>query len=468
MSFQNDTIAAIATPLGEGGISVIRLSGPEAFRLMLEHTGSNQDVHSLKSHTLRYRTFYGTTGQALDQVVASVFRAPNSYTGEDVVEISCHGGMLVTKRILESILVSGARHAAPGEFTKRAFLNGKLDLAQAEAVAELIHATSDKSHKTSLSHLQGEFSDRIEKIRSDLMNVMGLLELELDFAEDGYEFVDKKQVEEQIAETLSEVEKLLQSYTAGKAIREGVNTVLIGAPNAGKSSLMNRLMKESRAIVTETPGTTRDVISENITIKGVLFRLSDTAGIRTSENLAEQEGVRRTREKLRGADVIILVIDASKSIRAQLDDIGDEAMGMLVEKKGAVRVALNKIDIAESKHKPPQDLLQKLGAEEVSRVSAKSGEGVVALEDALLDIVPGFTISGAPEGEIVTTARHHDAFLRVAESLRLSLGSTQDGSTGEFIALDLRNALDGLGEVTGRVTTEDVLNKIFSQFCIGK
>ncbi len=467
MSLRSDTIAAIATPLGEGGIAVLRISGPHAIAVASKCLRAGKDIDRMPSHTIRLTEILGPGGAIIDQALVSVFRAPQSYTGEDSIEISCHGGMLVSRRALESVLSAGARHAEPGEFTKRAFLNGKLDLAQAEAVAELIHATSDKAHRTSLSHLQGEFSQRIEDLRNALMDTLGLLELELDFAEDGYELIDKNKIGTQIEDARQQVDTLIESYTAGKVIREGVNTVLVGAPNAGKSSLMNRLLRESRAIVTEVPGTTRDVISENITIKGVLFRLSDTAGIRYSEDIVEKEGVRRSKEMLSQADVIIFVLDGTRPTEDQIREVGREAIDVVLQKPGRVRLVVNKIDIVNPSGVLPSDILG-LDNTKTSRVSAKTGEGILELEQALLEHIPGFDQSGAPEGEIVTTARHYDVFRRISESLTLASESLQAGKTGEFIALDLRNALDGLGEIVGKVTNEDVLNRVFSQFCIGK
>jgi len=473
MSLRQDTIAAIATPLGEGGIAVIRVSGPDAFRIVTERLAGSSGMRRAKSHSIHVGYLKKLDGTILDQVVCAVFHAPNSYTGENVVEVSCHGGMLVTRRILEELLTAGARHANPGEFTQRAFLNGKLDLAQAEAVADLIHANSDKAHRTSLTHLKGEFSAGVESMRSSLIDALGLLELELDFAEDGYEFVDKEKVRGLVEATLRKVEKLLTSYTIGRAIRDGVQAVLVGAPNVGKSSLMNRLLKESRAIVTEIPGTTRDVISENIFIDGVLFRLSDTAGIRKSDDPAEQEGVRKSREKLGIADVIVLVIDATRPFGMQLQEIGTEAVEFLQERRKKVQVALNKVDLekADAVHEnrghvaPP---LEGLNIGQFTRVSALTGEGIQELEGALLAHVPGFDVSGPPEGEVVTSARHHSAFLRVAEYLRLAKNSIDETRTSEFIAVDLRGALDSLGEVTGRIANEDVMNEIFGKFCIGK
>lgn len=467
MSLHTDTIAAIATPLGEGGIAVIRVSGPDALRIVAGCVSIGKNPLHADSHTIHLATVVDVGGAAIDQALISVFRGPNSYTSEDIVEISCHGGMLVTRRVLESVLGHGARHASPGEFTKRAFLNGRLDLAQAEAVAELIHASSDQAHRTSLSHLRGEFSDRINGIRDSLVSAMGLLELELDFAEDGYEFVDKQKVERLIDEAVGEVQILIDSYTVGKVIREGASTVLVGAPNAGKSSLMNRLLKESRAIVTEVPGTTRDVISESIMINGVLFRLSDTAGIRPSEDLAEREGVRRSKEKLSTADVIILVLDVTRTIESQLEELGSDTLEIMIGKKEGVQVVLNKTDLKTGPDKLPP-WLAFVGRSKISRVSAKTGDGILELEEALLAHVPGLGSAGTPEGEVVTTARHYESFRRVSESMRLALESIKSGKTGEFVALDLRNALDGLGEVVGKVTNEEILNSVFANFCIGK
>ncbi|HLF19965.1 MAG TPA: tRNA uridine-5-carboxymethylaminomethyl(34) synthesis GTPase MnmE, partial [Bacteroidota bacterium] len=340
-----DTIVALATPLGEGGISVIRITGPDAFHLTGKVFRGKSTIADAQSHTAHFGRIVDENEVALDQVVVVVFRSPNSYTGEDTAEISCHGGVLVTRKIIEALIRRGARHATPGEFTKRAFLNGKLDLSQAEAVADLIHAGSDVAYRSSLAQLHGNLSAKIQNLRNQLIESISLLELELDFVEDGIELIDKSKVIEQVRQAIGNADELTGSYQAGRIYREGVKVVIAGVPNAGKSSLLNALLNENRAIVTEIPGTTRDVIEEGLSIGGVMFKVADTAGVRETTNFIEQEGLRRTEAQSQNCDVLLLVMDASRDLSQQ----EQQSLGLLVRQKtpaDAVKlVALNKIDL---------------------------------------------------------------------------------------------------------------------------
>ncbi|TAK65482.1 MAG: tRNA uridine-5-carboxymethylaminomethyl(34) synthesis GTPase MnmE, partial [Bacteroidetes bacterium] len=287
MKHQDDTIAAIITPIGEGGISVIRISGAQAIEIAENGFRGKQRLSDVASHTVHFGSYIGGEGELLDDVLATIFKQPHSYTGEDVVEISCHGSILVTQKILESIIQHGARIAEPGEFTKRAFLNGKMDLTQAEAVADIIRTNSDRSHKASLLQLKGRTSQAIKSIRDKLLNICSLVELELDFSEEGLEFINRSEIESRLVSVIGEIEKLINSYSQGRVIRDGVKVVIFGKPNVGKSSLMNALLEKERAIVTHISGTTRDTIEENIHINGILFRLVDTAGLRETNDLIE-------------------------------------------------------------------------------------------------------------------------------------------------------------------------------------
>jgi tRNA modification GTPase len=467
-SSRTDTIAAVATPIGEGGISVIRVSGIDAFLVVDNLFKSKKRLEDCESHTAHFGKIIGSDGGILDEVVATVFREPNSYTGENTVEIGCHGGLFVTRRILESILEKGTRHAEPGEFTKRAFLNGRIDLAQAEAVADLIHAHSDAAHKASVRQLEGALSERIRGLRTKLVETVGLLELELDFVEDDLEFVDKKKLGMTLKEMLNDVNALLDTFKRGRIYREGIKVVIAGAPNAGKSSLLNALLNTSRAIVTDVPGTTRDTIEEAINIGGISFRLVDTAGLRETSDIVEKEGVRRTKDEISISDLVVLVIDASReSYSAETQKILVVLMAQNFSLEKIVLV-LNKIDLLASLSDRLLEGLEIPKTVGVLKVSAKTGIGLDELRKALMEKGFGQRGSAGEATTTVTSTRHFDALQRSRDALVLALSSVGEGKSNEFIAVDLRNALDSLGEIIGEVTTEDILNSIFAKFCIGK
>jgi tRNA modification GTPase len=463
-----DTIAAIATPLGEGGISVIRISGNQAINIAEKVFKGKTRLMAAQTHTAHFGRVLDAQGNVIDEVVVTLFLAPNSYTGENTAEISCHGGVFVTKRILELILKERARHADPGEFTKRAFLNGKLDLSQAEAVADLIHARSDVAHRTSVRQLEGLLSDRIRRLRSSLIDSIGLLELELDFAEEGLEFVDKKRFRQSVGETIEEIDRLLGSFGAGRIYREGVKVVIAGPPNAGKSSLLNALLESNRAIVTDIPGTTRDTIEETVSIEGISFKLVDTAGLRETHDIVEREGVRRTEEEARTSDIVLLVIDASKSAGNTDQARLEEFVGGVASKAEKQIFVLNKSDLPQ---KPLSQVLGSLPKGQDAKhveVSARTGSGLDRLQKVLVETAFSGKQRGNEATATVTNLRHFEALRRAKESLALSLDSLDHRQSNEFVSLDLRNALDCLGEVTGEVTSEEILNNIFSKFCIGK
>ncbi len=467
LAHESDTIAAIATPIGEGGISVLRLSGPRAFEIADKGFRGGQKLSECAHLTARVGKFEDEGGRTIDQVVALVFRNPNSYTGEDVVELSCHGGMLVTRTLLETLLRFGARQADPGEFTKRAFLNGKIDLAQAEAVADLIHARSAAAYRSSLHQLQGSLSQQINRIKDHLMDALGLLELELDFAEEGYEFIDKEKVRAEIDKAVQQIDRLIDSYRVGRVYREGVKIVLAGAPNVGKSSLLNALLEENRAIVTDIPGTTRDIIEENLSIGGILFTITDTAGIREATDLVEREGIRRTEEKVATGDIVLFLVDASEPVSAEQIEQAKDISRKVKQRGGTCILVLNKIDLGVNMDpwvKRTDDLA---GIPAIS-ISAKTHSGLDVLKNEILQVVlqgGGMYQDGAV---VVTNTRHHSALMRSKEGLIKALDSLSQGLTGEFIALDLRSALDSISEISGSVTTDDILNRIFARFCIGK
>jgi tRNA modification GTPase len=456
-----NTIAAIATPIGEGAISVIRVSGESAIPKVASRFRGKQDLAMGKSHTAHFGHIVNDRNQTVDEVVCTIFRTPKSFTGEDTVEISCHGGILVTRRVLECILETGVQPAEPGEFTQRAFLNGKIDLSQAEAVADLIQAQSDRARQTSIDQLDGALSKQIHIVREQLVQSLGLLELELDFSEEEISLIDKKRAENLFKHTIQEIDRLIKTYKYGKVFREGIRVALVGIPNAGKSSLLNALLKEDRAIVTEVPGTTRDFIEEKMEIAGVLFRMIDTAGLRETEDTVEKEGVRRTWKVIKGSDIIVFVHDSTKKISP------DELFFLekiKIEKNNKLLVAYNKVDLQIKKIQPEYKSRKIL----IVETSALNNTGIEKLKDTLLIKVLDQTQADNRESVIITNERHYSALLKAKQSLTSALTSLKSEKSEEFIAVDLRSAIDSIGEIIGLVTTEEILNNIFSKFCIGK
>lgn len=464
----SDTIAAIATPIGEGGIAVVRVSGSQALAAVARGFRGKEDLTKTESHTAHFGRFVSPENTHLDDVVAVVYRGPNSYTGEDTVEVSCHGGLYVTRRVLESLLNYGCRHAEPGEFTKRAFLHGKIDLSQAEAVAELIHARSERSREASLQQLKGNLSARIDHLRQDLIETSGMLELELDFVEDGYELADKGEVKSKVGQAILQIEELIASYQKGRVYRDGVKIVLAGRPNVGKSSLLNALLKQNRAIVTEVPGTTRDTIEESLVIDGVLFRIVDTAGLRETIDRVEAEGVRRSNDQVMSGDLLLLILDASQTPQEEELNLARRLVRDLKRESAPVILVLNKMDMVEAQNGKLDGLAKKLETPKVAKLSALTGEGLDGLRKLLVEAAVGSPIGQGEASVTVTNARHFDSLQRARDSLVLTMESITTGQSSEFLAVDLRGALDSLGEITGAVTTDDILNEVFSKFCIGK
>jgi len=460
--YHDDTIAAIATPLGEGAIAVIRVSGPDAITAADKIFVGKSKLADAKGFTVHFGRLVDTGGSEIDEVLVTIFRNPNSYTGEDSVEVSCHGGMFVTQKILETILSTGVRQAEPGEFTKRAFLNGKIDLSQAEAVADIITAKSEASHRTSLNQLEGRFSDEIKKLRTELMNLGSLLELELDFSEEGIDLLSKTEVMNRIGKLKLQMKLMIDSYQVGKFYREGASVVIVGKPNVGKSSLFNALLKENRAIVTEIPGTTRDSLEESIAIGGVLFRLNDTAGLRETVDPVEVEGVSRAKGLVNQADVLLLVVDATEGVKRV------EALSFVNDldiPKSAV-IAYNKIDICQRNGFSGAQFKMKETTVNEVLISAKTGEGLDELRKTLLGYVASGGLVGG--GIHVTNSRHQAALLNASDSLSTAEKAVESGTSREFIALDIKSASDSLAEIVGEITTDDMLNNIFQHFCIGK
>ena len=459
-------IAAIATPIGEGGISVVRVSGTGACRAVDRIFRGKHTLVSSASHTAHLGMLTRLNGEAIDQVVVTVFHAPHSYTGEETVEISCHGGIYVTRQILNSVIDLECRHARPGEFTQRAFLNGRIDLIQAEAIAALIHAGSEVARKNSLEQLEGKLSEELKNVRDELMRITGLLELELDFIEEDIEITSKTEVGELIRKEMGRIERLIESYQHGRIYRDGVKSVIVGRPNAGKSSLLNALLKHDRAIVSTIPGTTRDTIEESITLNGILFRITDTAGLRETVDDIEQKGIARAEKEIGKADCIIYVVDAQKAI-TEIKDAVEEFInnGKITEKKTVI-IAINKIDlVTNEKIELVCNTLITSYPFPCTPLSAKNEIGIDTLEAIMGSKIHAPSIEGSLT---LTNARHRDVLLRTLNSLKIALRSTESNLSGELIVVDLRAALNSLGEIIGETTTDDILNKIFSSFCIGK
>ena len=458
-----ETIAALATPVGIGGIAVIRVSGQNAFSIVDSIFNGHSKIDQAISHTIHYgKIFEPGTLSSLDTVLISVFRNPHSYTGEDVVEISVHGGYYVSQKILSVLYAAGARPAQPGEFTLRAFLGGKLDLAQAEAVADIVHAKTEKSHKASVEQLSGKLSKHIVALRSQLLDLCSLFELELDFSQEGIELTDKPETVRRIENIELRIKEMLDSFVSGKLIREGVKVALAGRPNTGKSSLLNILLGEERAIVSDIPGTTRDMIEESIVLGGLEFVFTDTAGLREAFDVIEKEGIRRTIKILQNADLVAFVIDSSLPLTKEDINLYEQIINSL-RKDVHVLFILNKSDIRHLEFNP--DNLEPKG--NFVEISCITHGGINELKQRLVQLsIP--IHDSISSSIIITTVRHKEALEQAAKSLQAAKESIQSGLSGDFIAVDLRDALNYLGEIIGLTTPDDILNNIFSHFCVGK
>ncbi len=464
----DDTICAISTPLGEGGIGIVRLSGKNSFGIaerifrpvrLQTPMGRRPDTRH-QTHTIHYGHIVDPeSGNVIDEVLLTFMKAPATYTREDVVEINCHGGIVPLKNVLELCLKEGARLADPGEFTKRAFLNGRIDLTQAEAVIDIIKAKTDRSLRVAMDQLRGVLSLKLNKIKEDLIALTALIEAHIDFPEEDIDVPSKERIEIQVKELINEIDALLRSSEGGKILREGISTAIIGRPNVGKSSLLNALLMEDRAIVTKIPGTTRDIIEEFINIDGIALKIVDTAGIRKAKGLAEEAGVRRSLRAIDGADLILLVLDGSQVLKEEDRTLFEKVKG----RQGVI--VLNKNDL------PPKieedDLSKVIGEKPLVKISATEMTGIEELRKAISDLIfTGKVIS--QEGAIITKLRHKKNLLDAKENLENFRDLLAEGQSSEFLALDLREALDHIGEIVGIVTTENILDRIFSEFCIGK
>lgn len=465
--YDNDTISAISTPLGEAGIGIVRLSGGDAIRIadMLFSSTTGRSIKSAKSHTI----FYGyikdpETSKPVDEVLVTVMKAPKTYTKEDVVEINCHGGFVPLRRVLELTIKHGARLAEPGEFTKRAFLNGRIDLTQAEAVIDLIRAKTDMAERIALKQLRGNLRQRLSALKDGLINIVAHIEAHIDFPEEDIEPSSMNEIIEKLKEIMDELTSISRTYEEGRFFRDGLKVAIVGRPNVGKSSLLNTLLQKDRAIVTPQPGTTRDVIEDFINIKGLPIIVMDTAGIRASHEMAEKEGVRRSLEAINSADLVIAVIDGSEALKEE--DL------LVIEKVKDKRslIVINKSDL------PPADI--KLSGR---RVSALMSSGIDELKEAIFESVIGVREIPSPLEKppveefkeenalpLITNLRHKLAMDRALKRLDAGAILIKENSALELIAMELREAMERLGEITGSVSTEEVLERVFSSFCIGK
>ena len=455
ISSSHDTIVALSTPPGSGAIAVIRLSGNEALAIV-NTVFIGKDLNQQASHSLHFGTIQDNE-TIVDEVVVGLFKAPHSFTREDTVEVSCHGSPFIVQQLLQLFVAQGARLATPGEFTKRAFLHGRFDLAQAEAVADLIAAESQEAHRAALHQMRGGFSQKINGLRDELVRFASLIELELDFSEEDVEFADRQQLKQLVESIQQVVAELIDSFAAGNVIKNGLPVVIAGKPNVGKSTLLNALLNEERAIVSEIPGTTRDVIEDEITIEGIRVRFIDTAGIRNTEDHIEALGVQRTHEKLQQAAVVLLVIDLANDLP---DSFHKEEEWLLQVGKPFIVVG-NKMDRAS-----PAWLALLNDRKDIACISAQRRLNLDDLRHRLIEYLDGQQISA--EGTVVTNVRHHSSLISTQVALDNTLKGLEDGISHDFLAQDIKHALYHLGAITGQITNDDLLDNIFSKFCIGK
>lgn len=462
------TIAAIATAPGTGAIAVLRLSGKEAIAIcdqVFKSSGKNKKLSVQRANTIHHGTICDEQ-RDVDEVLVSIFKAPRSYTGEDIVEISCHGSQIVQQQILELLIRNGARLAQPGEFTLRAFLNGKIDLSQAEAIADMISSSSEAARRIALQQMRGGFSNKLKELREQLLNFIALIELELDFSEEDVEFADRKQLENLIREILAVIDRMIKSFQLGNVIKQGIPVTIAGNPNVGKSTLLNRLLNEERAIVSEIAGTTRDTIEDAINLGGITFRFIDTAGLRHTKDAIESIGVERAYAKISQAKVVLLLVDAQTA----LEEIIHSAEGVKekLSHDQTLIILVNKEDKADKNH--VDQILSTLKTNYPSiyalTISAKGGHNVDLLTTTLINI----GLHGQPETDevIVTNVRHYESLMKTKENLEEAVAGLKSNLSSDLLAIDIRQAIYYLGEITGEITTDDILGHIFSKFCVGK
>ena len=454
-----DTIAAISTPRGEGGIGIVRISGDDSLEILgkIFKPKSNKNIEDLKNFSINYGKLYNEHGEIVDEVLVSIMKGPNTYTKEDIVEINCHGGYLITEKVLELVLRFGARHAEQGEFTRRAFVNGRIDLTQAEAVMDLIHSKTDKSISLSLDQLRGDLKSQIAHLKRLLLDVAAHVNVVLDYPEEGIDDPLPDNLVDNLKTVMDTANELILSYDKGKMIKEGVKTAIVGKPNVGKSSLLNALLREERAIVTHIAGTTRDIIEEVINIKGIPLVLVDTAGIRKTDDLVENIGVEKSFEQIDKADFILFVVDGSESLTEEDFKINERLQGKkvlgIINKNDLTQVAeLSKLDSIAA----------------TINISAKENYGIKDMEDEIYDLIIRGTIEDSSKKLVITNIRHKTALEKTKDAIKNIFETIDMGLPMDLIAVDLKEALDSLSEVTGEISTEDLLDHVFKNFCVGK
>ncbi len=450
------TIAAISTPIGHGGIGIVRMSGAESLNILKKVFAPKNDSE-FRPYTVKFGNILNDEGNVLDQVLVSFFKAPKTYTGEDICEINCHGGLIVTKQVLELLLKNGAVLAEPGEFTKRAFLNGKIDLTQAEAVIDLINSKSLKENAVSVKQLEGFLGNKINEIKTEILDLLVDIEANIDYPEYDVEEVRREKISAVLNDAISKIQKLEKSFESGKILREGVSTAIIGKPNVGKSSLLNALLRENRAIVTEIAGTTRDTIEEYITVRGIPLKLIDTAGIRETEDLVESIGIEKSKKAIEEAELVLLLLDATV-------DLSDEDRSLLNSIKGKnYLILVNKIDSGNKISK--ENFADEL--DKVIEISVKNGTGLDLLEDKIEEKFNLAQID-TDDDVMITNERHQQLISMAEKGLKHAVESVNNGIPVDMISIDIQEAIQNLGEITGEAVSDEVIAGIFSKFCLGK
>ena len=455
-----DTICAVSTPHGMGGIAVIRVSGDDALDIV-QRRWRGKPLSDMTSHTAHLGHILDSQGELLDEAVLTLFRAPNSFTGEDVVELSCHGSMWIQQQIVSTLIDAGCRAATGGEFTQRAFANGKLDLSQAEAIADVIASQSRASHHVAMNQMRGAFSRQLSTLRSQLLQFVSLIELELDFSEEDVTFADRERLTTLATNIKKVIDSLAGSYQAGNAIKNGLPVAIVGPTNAGKSTLLNTLLGDDRALVSDIKGTTRDVIEDTIVMGGTLLRFIDTAGIRESSDVIESMGIERSFKKMDEARIVLWVVDATAPL-AELENFHKQIAEHCQDK--AVIAVVNKIDASDT-----QAVVKKLKELDVKivEISAREGTGVEQLKQDIIEAAALPQVNDE-NAVIVTNARHYHALVRASEAIDRTLQGLATGLSGDLVSQDIRECMHYLGEITGEISTDDILGEIFAHFCIGK